>query len=366
MISIADIINFLETKAPLALQESYDNAGLVCGNRMLACSGAIAALDLTEQVLEEAIDKKFNLVIVHHPPIFKPLKSLESRDAITRLLLKAIKHDIAVYAIHTNLDNVVWGVNGEIARRVGLQKACVLAPMQHTHQKLAVFVPVDHAEKLSNALFEAGAGSIGHYSECSFTSEGNGSFKPMKGSQPFIGAEGMREKVVEAKIEVIFPVHLQPKILAVMHENHPYEVVAYDILPLENKFSSFGGGIVGELKEPMQVDEFLSLLKLRFQTGTIRHNTVPGKSIQKVAFCGGSGKQLINNALASKVDAFVTSDLTYHDFFLPEGKMLLADIGHFESEQFTSDLLVEILNEKFPTFAVLKTAHKTNPVNYFL
>lgn len=366
MISIADIINFLETKAPLALQESYDNAGLVCGNRMLACSGAIAALDFTEEVLEEAIEKKFNLVIVHHPPIFKPLKSLEPRDAITRLLLKAIKHEIAVYAIHTNLDNVIWGVNGEIARRMGLQQVRVLSSLQHTHQKLAVFVPRDHAKKLSDALFEAGAGTIGNYSECSFISEGTGSFKPLKGAHPFIGEEGTREKVLEAKIEVIFPVHLQTNMLAAMHENHPYEVVAYDILPLENKFSSFGAGLVGELNEPMKMQDFLSLLKQRFQTGTIRHNSVPEKSIQKVAICGGSGKQLINNALSLKVDAYITGDLTYHDFFLPEGKMLLADIGHFESEQFTSDLLVEMLNEKFPTFAVLKTAHKTNPVNYFL
>jgi dinuclear metal center YbgI/SA1388 family protein len=366
MLSIADIINFLETKAPLALQESYDNAGLLCGDRKQHCSGAIASLDFTKQVLDEAIEKKFNLIIVHHPPIFKPLRSLEPKDEIASLLVTAIKHDIAVYAIHTNLDNVMWGVNGEMARRIGLQHLQVLAPLQHTHQKLVVFVPREHAEKLSNALFEAGAGAVGNYSECSFISDGTGSFTPLKGAHPSIGKEGFREHVSESKIEVIFPIQIQQRILAAMHQHHPYETVAYDLLPLENKFSELGGGIVGVLKEPMGMHDFLSLLKQTFHTGTIRHNQIPEKSIKKIALCGGSGKQLINNALSLKVDAFVTADLTYHDFFIPEGKMLLADIGHFESEQFTSDLLAEMLNEKFPTFAVLKTAHKTNPVNYFL
>lgn len=366
MISIADIINFLETRAPLTLQESYDNAGLICGDRKQVCSGAITSLDLTEQVLEEAIEKKFNLVIVHHPPIFKPLKSLEPKNTVATMLVKAIKHDIAIYAIHTNLDNVLWGVNGEIARRIGLQGTKVLSPLQHTHQKLIVYVPVEHAEKLSNALFESGAGSIGNYSECSFLSEGTGSFKPLKGAHPSIGAEGTRERVKESKIEVLFPVQIQDQLLAAMHENHPYETVAYDILPLANNFHEFGGGLVGELKDPMGMHDFLAHLKQTFQTGTIKFNHTNKTTIKKVALCGGAGKQLINRALALKADVFVTADLTYHDFFIPEEKMLLADIGHFESEQFTSDLLVAMLNEKFPTFAVLKTAHKTNPVNYFL
>ncbi|MEY2594983.1 MAG: hypothetical protein RI965_255 [Bacteroidota bacterium] len=366
MPTIGDIINFLEGKAPLSLQESYDNAGLACGIKSTVCTGAITSLDFTSEILEEAIEKKFNLIIVHHPPIFKPLKRIDQTDPITGLLLKAIQNNIAVYAIHTNLDNVLWGVNGEIARRIGLQKVRVLSFLQQTHQKLIVFVPSDHKEKLLNALFASGAGAIGNYNECSFSAEGVGTFKPLTGSNPFIGNHGIRERVNESKIEVIFPSHLQQEMLATMQANHPYETVAYDLLPLENVFQELGAGAIGELSTPMEIGEFLAMLKDTFKTGVIRHNTYKGGKIKRVAICGGSGKQLINNALSRGADAYITADLTYHDFFLPVEKMLLADIGHFESEQFTSDLLTTMLNEKFPTFAVLKSAHKTNPVNYFL
>ena len=366
MPTIADIINFLEGKAPLSLQESYDNAGLVCGLKTEVCTGVITSLDFTSDILSEAIEKKFNLVIVHHPPIFKPLKRIDETDPMTGLLLKAIQNNIAVYAIHTNLDNVLWGVNGEIAKRIGLQNVRVLTPLQQTHQKLIVYVPSDHKEQLLNALFETGAGAIGNYNQCSFSSEGVGTFKPLNGSNPFIGNHGIRERVNESKIEVIFPLHLQQQIITTMQANHPYETVAYDLLPLENVFGELGAGAVGELSKPMETSEFLAMLKKTFQTGVIRHNAYKGGEIKRVGICGGSGKQLINNALYNKLDAYITADLTYHDFFLPEEKMLLADIGHFESEQFTSDLLATMLNEKFPTFAVLKSAHKTNPVNYFL
>ena len=366
MPTLGAIINFLETRAPLGLQESYDNAGWVCGDKQEACTGILTSLDLTSEVLDEAIQKKFNLIVVHHPPIFRALKRIDSNDPITGLLIKAIQHKIAIYAIHTNLDNVLWGVNGEMARRIGMHKIQVLSPMQSTHLKLITFVPSDHHEKLLNALFDAGAGSIGNYSECSFNVDGKGTFKPLEGSTPFLGEKDRRELVKETRIEMIFPLHIQPQVIAALHANHPYETVAFDLLPLENRFNEFGAGAIGELEEEMTLADFLSLLKKTFSTGVIRHNRTELKTIKKVAICGGAGKFLINNALQIKADAFITSDLGYHDFFQPDGKMLLADIGHFESEQFTSDLLAGILKEKFPTFAVLKSAHKTNPVNYFL
>ena len=366
MPTIGEIINFLETTAPLALQESYDNAGLVCGDKHQPCTGAIASLDFTKEVLEEAIQKEFNLIIVHHPPIFKGLKKLDTTDPITSQLIKAIQHNIAVYAIHTNLDNVIGGVNGEMAKRIGLINVQVLSPLQGTHQKLVTFVPTDHEEKLSNALYTAGAGAIGNYKECSFKTEGIGTFLPLEGSNPFLGKVGERENAKETRLEMIFPVHLQGHIIAALHTHHPYETVAYDILPLNNTFREWGAGAVGELPHEMSPNEFLQHLKKTFETGIIRHNLCQVKKIKKVSICGGAGKSLINNALMTNSDAYVTSDLGYHDFFQPAGKMLLADIGHFESEQFTSDLLAAILKEKFPTFAVLKSAHKTNPVNYFL
>lgn len=365
MPAVVDIINFLEGKAPLYLQESYDNSGLVCGNINELCTGALTSLDFTTAVLDEAIEKKFNLIVVHHPPIFNPLKKIDQTDSNTGLILKAIQHNIAVYSIHTNLDNVIWGVNGEISKRIGLQEVEVLSSIKQTHQKLGVFVPNAYREALSNALFEAGAGAVGNYSECSFSTEGIGTFKPLTSSKPFLGVHGIRERVDESKLEVIYPLHLQQEILAALHANHPYETVAFELLPLENLFKEMGAGALGVLPEAMNLDDFLQHLKQTFHTPVIRYSGFTGGVVKKVAVCGGSGKMLINNALRKKADAFITADLGYHDFFAPDQKMLLADVGHFESEQFTSDLLVSMLKEKFPTFAVLTSAHKTNPVNYF-
>jgi len=363
---IDDIINFLETIAPLHLQEEYDNSGLVCGNTGTECLGAIIALDLTEEVINETIEKKYNLIVVHHPPIFKGLKKMDERDPVTKMLLSCIRHEIAVYAIHTNLDNVIWGVNGEIAARMGLKDVQVLSPLPGTHRQLNTYVPKDHAETVKNAIFEVGAGAIGLYDECSFSSAGEGSFRALKGANPFIGTEGMRHLEQEQKLEFIFPVHLQTQVVAALNAAHPYETVAYNIVPLENSFQELGAGAIGLLPAPMSEKEVLDRIKTVFKTAVIRHSPFSGKTIQRVALCGGSGKSLIFTALSQKADVYFTADLGYHDFFLPAGRMLLADIGHFESEQYTSDLLERVIKEKFPTFAVLKTGRYTNPVNYFL
>jgi dinuclear metal center YbgI/SA1388 family protein len=366
MHAIADIINFLETLAPLHLQEEYDNSGLVCGDSNAVADGAIVSLDLTEEVVDEAIGNGFNLIIVHHPPIFRGLKKIDAKDPVTSMLLRCIRHGIAVYAIHTNLDNVIWGVNGEIASRMGLKNLQVLSPKAGTHRQLTTFVPASHAEEVKNAIFEAGAGTVGVYAECCFSSAGEGSFKALEGANPFIGEKGLRHLEQEQKLEFIFPVHLQNQVMKALNTAHPYESVAYNIIPLENHFHELGAGAIGTLPEPVAEKDVLSLIKSIFMTGTIRHSPFTGKTIKTVALCGGSGKSLINNALASKADLYFTGDLGYHDFFLPAGRMLLADIGHFESEQYTSDLLEKVIKEKFPTFAVLKTGRYTNPVNYFL
>jgi dinuclear metal center YbgI/SA1388 family protein len=363
---IADIINFLETLAPLHLEEEYDNSGLVCGDSSTAAQGAIAALDLTEEVIDEAIGHGFNLIIVHHPPIFKGLKKINAKDPVTSMLLRCIQHNIAIYAIHTNLDNVIWGVNGEIAARMGLKNLQVLSPKAGTHLQLNTYVPSAHAELVKNAIFEAGAGAIGLYNECSFSSLGEGTFKALEGANPFIGEKGLRHLEEEQKLEFIFPVHLRGQVLKALNAAHPYETVAYNIVPLENQFLELGAGAIGILQEPLAENDVLSMLKSIFKTGTIRHSPFTGKTIQTIALCGGSGKSLINNALGLNADLYFTGDLGYHDFFLPAGRMLLADIGHFESEQYTSDLLERVIKEKFPTFAVLKTGRYTNPVNYFL
>jgi len=363
---IADIINFLETLAPLHLQEEYDNCGLACGDSTATANGAIVALDLTAEVVDEAIENGFNLIIVHHPPIFKGLKKIDTNDPVTSMLLRCIQHEISVYAIHTNLDNVIWGVNGEIARRMGLKNLQVLSPKGGTHRQLTTYVPSAQAEEVKNAIFEAGAGAIGLYDECSFSSMGEGSFRALKGANPFIGTEGKRHLEQEQKLEFIFPVHLQTPVMHALKAAHPYETVAYNIIPLENQFHELGGGAIGSLPEAIAEKDVLSMLKTIFKTGAIRHSPLTGKPIKTIALCGGSGKSMIYNALAMKADLYFTGDLGYHDFFLPAGRMLLADIGHFESEQYTSDLLERVIKEKFPTFAVLKTGRYTNPVNYFL
>ncbi len=366
MVQTKDIINVLETIAPLRLQEAYDNSGWVVGDPEQICTGVLTSLDLTPAIIEEAIEKNLNLIIVHHPPIFKGLKQLLPSNPVARLITQAIKADLCIYAIHTNLDNVIWGVNGEIANRIGLEKVRVLAPMADTHQKLVTFAPIDCAAKVRQSLFDAGAGAIGNYTECSFNNTGRGTFKANEKANPFVGEINQQHHENEERIEVIFPNHLQSSLISALKAAHPYETVAYDIYPLENKFDELGGGAIGYLPTPLEENAFLHLLKNTFNTGIIRHSSLSGKPIEKVALCGGSGKSLIINALRNKADAYVTADLGYHDFFEPDGRLLLTDIGHFESEQYTSDLLVRAIKEKFPTFAVLKTGRNTNPVNYFL
>ncbi len=362
---IDEIIQHLETFAPVYLQESYDNAGLIVGEGSSECNGVITTLDATEAVVDEAISKNCNLVVAHHPIIFRGLKKLNGKNYVERTILKAIKNDIAIYAIHTNLDNVKKGVNNKIAERIALQNLQMLQPKEQILKKLITFAPLDNAEDLRKALFAAGAGQLGKYSECSFNTEGTGTFKPEEGADPFVGEIGKRHQEKEMKIEVIFPGYLEQKIIRAMIEAHPYEEVAYDIISLGNYLSDVGSGLIGELENAVGENEFLQKIKTAFNLQVIRHTKLLGKQIKKVAVCGGAGSFLIPVALSNRADVYITSDIKYHEFFDAED-MLLIDIGHYESEQFTIDLLYDILREKYPNFAVRKTEVNTNPVNYFL
>jgi dinuclear metal center YbgI/SA1388 family protein len=363
---IGSIKSYLETIAPPSLQESYDNAGLITGSGEWECSGVIIALDATEEVIDEAIDKKCNLVVSHHPILFKGLKHLNGSNYVERAIIKAIKNDIAIYAIHTNLDNVIKGVNGKIAEKLGLKNVQVLKQREEQLRKLVTFAPLDHAEQVRAAIFQAGGGFIGKYSECSFVQKGIGTFKPEPGSNPFTGELGKRTEEEEVKMEIIFPSHLQEKLVKAMINAHPYEEVAYDIIPLGNYLSDVGSGIIGELSEPIEEKALLEQVKKVFDLKVIRHTPLLGKLAQKVAICGGAGSFLLPSAIGQKADVYITSDVKYHEFFDADSRILLADIGHYESEQYTIDLLYDLLTEKFPTFAVQKTGIKTNPVHYFL
>lgn len=325
----------------------------------------MVALDATEDVIDEAIRKGCNLVVAHHPIIFSGLKSITGKNYVERTIITAIQKEVAIYAIHTNLDNVMHGVNHTLAERMGLKHIEILQPRTGLLKKLYTFVPQSHAEQVKSALFAAGAGHIGNYDECSFSVEGAGTFRGLAGSQPFVGQTGVRHTEREEKIEVIFPAWLEKHILSALLAAHPYEEVAYDIVRLDNAHHKVGAGVLGELEMGMSSHNFLQHLKNQFQLSVIRHTLPPEKPIRKVAVCGGAGSFLIKTALAAGAEAFVTADIKYHDFFDAEGKMLLCDIGHWESEQFTIELLATHIAQKFPNFAVLKTGVQTNPVRYF-
>jgi dinuclear metal center YbgI/SA1388 family protein len=362
---ISDIVSFLESLANPALQEHYDNAGLITGQTDWNCTGIICSLDATEDVVQEAIDRKCNMIVAHHPIIFSGLKKINGKNYVEKTIIAAIKNDIAIYAIHTNLDNVITGVTGKMATMLGLQNISVLSPKENTHKKLYTFAPIDKAEYVRNALFASGAGHIGNYSETSFNSDGTGTFKAGEGTNPFVGDIGKLHQEKETKIEVLFPGYLEKQIIAALLASHPYEEVAYDIVNLSNTNQKEGSGILGELPVAMNETAFLTRLKQIFKLKIIRHSPLLNRPIKKIALCGGAGSFLIFKALASGADIFVTADLKYHEFFDANSRMVIADIGHYESEQFTIALLAEFLEKKFPTFAVLKTKVETNPVRYF-
>ena len=362
---ISEIITFLETIAPPVWQEQYDNAGLLTGQPGWECTGIICCLDATEEVIQEAISKKVNLVIAHHPIIFKGLKKINGKNYVERSVISAIKNDIAIYAIHTNLDNVIAGVNGKMAEMLGLTNLQILSPKENILKKLFTFVPGPDADRVRQALFAAGAGQIGQYSECSFNTTGTGTFKAGEGSDPYVGKIGELHQENETRIEVIFPSHLESKILTALVKAHPYEEPAFDLVAVSNFHQAVGSGLIGQLPEEEGERAFLGKLKSVFGSPLIRHTRLTGRKIKKVALCGGAGSFLVFKALGHNVDAFITADMKYHEFFDAEDRILIADIGHYESEQFTISLLAELLEEKFPTFAVLKTAIMTNPVHYF-
>jgi len=361
-----EITNFLESIAPLNYQEDYDNSGLIVGHGNDEINAALVALDCTEQIIDEAIAKNCNLIITHHPIVFKGLKKFNGKTYVERVVLKAIKNNIALYAIHTNLDHVANGVSGEICKRLRIINGKILAPKNNLLKKLVTFCPIANADGVRNALFAAGAGDIGNYSDCSFNATGIGTFKAGASADPFVGEKGNQHHEAEVRIETIFKVQDERKVLLALLENHPYEEVAYDIYVLSNKLATVGAGMVGWLPEEMDSIDFLHLVKDKMQAKVIRHTSLLAKKIKKVAVCGGSGSFLLKDAIAAGADAFITADFKYHEFFDAEEQLMICDIGHYESEQFTSNLLIDNIQEKFPNFAIRLTEHNTNPINYFI
>lgn len=361
---LREIVGFFNSLAPFSLQESYDNSGIQIGNPESEIHGALLTIDVTEEVVKEAIKHKMDLIISHHPLIFNGIKSLTGKNSTERIIESAVKEGVSILSVHTNIDAVLEGVNGKICTKLGLINPKILSPLEGELCKLVFFVPHDQADKVRDAVFSTGAGEIGKYDQCSFNASGKGSFRAGEGTNPFIGKQGELHYEEELRVETIFPRNLKSKIIPALIAAHPYEEVAFDIYALENKWQQTGMGIIAEFEDPMEEFDFLNGLKKIFNAGCLRYTELRNKKIKKVAVCGGSGSFLLNQAISSGADAFVTGDFKYHQFFEAEKKILIADIGHYESEQFTKELFYESLTKKFPKFALRLSEINTNPINY--
>jgi dinuclear metal center YbgI/SA1388 family protein len=361
---IKQILTILEEMAPLAYAEDFDNVGLLVGNQDNEASGVLVCHDALENVIDEAIAKNCNLVVCFHPILFSGLKKITGKNYVERTVIKAIKNDIAIYAVHTALDNHKNGVNKIFCDALGLNNVKVLVPKQNFIQKLITYTTLENADKVRKALFEVGAGTIGNYDNCSFNSNGFSTYQGNENSNPVVGNKGELTQTEEIKIEVIFEKHLQSKILKALFSNHVYEEVAYEIYELQNQHQNIGLGMIGSLETPMSETEFLTFVKDKMQCGGIRHSDFLNKNIRKVAVLGGSGSYAIKNAIQAGADAYLTADLKYHNFYEAENQILLADIGHFESERYTKNYIVDFLKEKITNFAIVLSEENTNPVKY--
>ena len=362
---IREITEFLESIAPLSYQESYDNAGLIVGSPDQEVDKVLISLDAIESVVDEAISKKCQLIIAHHPIVFRGLKKINGKNYVERTVIKALKNDIAIYAIHTNLDNVHTGVNRKIGQKLGLKDLKILSPKRELLSKLVTYCPRENVDQVLKALHEAGAGAIGDYSHCSFTTVGHGQFKPLENADPHLGKPDQLEAVEEMKIEVQLTEDIEREVLAALFKSHPYEEVAYFLTKVANENQTVGSGMVGTLTEPLEGDDFLDYVKEKMALHTIRYTKLPGRKIKKVALCGGAGSFLLGAARSAGADAFITADFKYHEFFDAEDRLTILDIGHYESEVFTKDLLSELLTGKFTNIAPVLSEVDTNPVRYF-
>jgi dinuclear metal center YbgI/SA1388 family protein len=361
---LSDLCIFLDSAIPLSFQEEYDNSGLQVGQPGKEITSALITLDVTEAVIDEAYQKGCDVIISHHPLIFNRIRKITGKTSTDRILIKAIKNDIAVYSAHTNLDMMSNGVSAKMAQKLGLQTLRVLLPLKDRLIKLVTYIPEDHLEKVRDAVFNAGAGKIGNYDRCGFTVSGTGSFRAGEGTNPFSGERGKLHYEKEIRFETILLSHLKEKVIKALLENHPYEEVAYDLYQLTNDNIEIGLGCTGYLKEPLSENDFLKLVSSVFEARGLRYSRLTGKEVKKVALCGGSGASLLSDAISAGADAFVTGDIKYHTFFEAEERILIADCGHFESEKFSIEILSDLIIKKFPKFAVRFSETNTNPINY--
>lgn len=369
--TIKEVASCIEEIAPLAYAEDFDNVGLLVGDYRTEVNEILVTLDTLEETVDEAIAKGCNLIVSFHPIIFSGLKKLNGNSYVERVVLKAIKNDIAIYATHTALDNSRKGVSAKMCEVLGLQNTAILVPKKKVIHKLTTYVPAAYLEQLKTALFNAGAGDIGNYENCSFSSEGISTHKGNAESNPTVGKKGELFTEKEVALSVTYESKNDRSVLNALQEHHPYEEVAYDVVVTENIHQHIGMGMIGELSSPMSEKDFLQFVKTTMKTDCVRHSAHIGKMIRKVAVLGGSGSFAIGNAMSAGADAYISADFKYHDFFKAEGRILLTDVGHYESEQFTKNLLVEYLTKKITNFApafkaskIILSEKSTNPIYY--
>ena len=361
---LKEITQYLDSEIPLLFQEDYDNAGLQIGDPEKEITGALLTLDVTEAVLDEAIESKADLIISHHPLIFKGIKSLSGISFTERIIMRAVRQDIAIYSAHTNLDVMNYGVSRKMAEKLNLKNVSVLVPLKEKLLKLVTYIPESHLDTVRNAIFTAGAGNIGNYDSCGYVSQGTGSFRGGEGTKPFVGKKGKLHFETELRFETVLFSHLKNKVIKALIDNHPYEEAAYDIYQLENSNIDFGMGCTGELKETMTEKKFLKLVSDIFCSEGLRYSKPTGRELKKIAMCGGAGASFLHAAILSGADAFITADVKYHNYFDADKRILLVDAGHFETEKFSTEILYNLIIKKFPKFAVRFSKTNTNPINY--
>jgi len=363
MVRVADVVKVMETFAPISYQESYDNSGLIIGTNDTEVKGVLVCLDVTEDVLDEAIELGANMIISHHPIVFSGVKRFNGNGYVQRIVQKSIKNDLILYASHTNADSVLGGVNSKLAEIINLQDCKVLSPIKNDFFKLVTFIPTDHFSKVSNAVFDAGAGSIGNYDKCGFATDGQGSFRAGEDAKPFVGSKSELHFENETRFETVFPKYLKGAVINSLLNSHPYEEVAYDLYELHNYNYKVGLGIVGDLKEPMTYSEFIEFVKDKLHISAIKCTKFLDKKINRVAVCGGSGAFLLNDAIGSGADIFISGDFKYHQFFDADNRIVIADVGHYESEKHVKSVFYELLTKKITNFAVYISRINTNPIN---
>ena len=360
---VKEITDAIESMAPLHLQESWDNAGMQVGNPNSEVTGILLCTDVREETVDEAIERGFNMIISHHPLLFRGLKKIVGRTYQERVVAKAIKHDITIYCAHTNMDSARGGVNFKMAEKLGLKNVSVLDPQQGTLLKVVVFVPMSHVTQVETAMCDAGAGHLGDYDNCSYKLEGIGQYRPLEGAHPVAGEVAELHSEPETRIEVLVNKALCGRVVAAMLKAHPYEEPAFDIIALENEDSYSGLGVIGDI-EPQDAKAFLERVKTAFEVVTLRYSGDLDRRVSRIAMCGGAGAEFIGKALALGADVYITGDMKYHEFQGNEDRIIIADIGHYESEHYTKEIFYDVIQKKNPNFAVDFAKSEKNQVKY--